>query len=172
MASREEYKDAEGNIPQTGFYRNKDNPSATLDFVFGPLLKLPTLAAVIILSFLISLLITLIYKWTTNQSVMKELKDEIKKLQEQAKQLKEQPDKAMEIHKKVMETNMQYMSHSMKPTLITFLPIILIFGWMQQHFANTGTLLNLGITQLGWLGTYFITTIIFSMLLRKILKLH
>ena len=34
MASREEYKDAEGNIPQTGFYRNKDNPSATLDFVF------------------------------------------------------------------------------------------------------------------------------------------
>ncbi|MBI4141237.1 DUF106 domain-containing protein [Candidatus Woesearchaeota archaeon] len=149
-----------------------DTLNNTLNIILSPLLALPPLWAITLLSFSIALLTTLIYKWTTNQSVMKELKDEIKKLQEQAKQLKDQPDKAMEIHKKVMETNMQYMSHSMKPTLITFLPIIIIFGWMQKNFANAGTLLNLGITQLGWLGTYFITTIIFSMLLRKILKLH
>lgn len=149
-----------------------DNLNNALNYVLGPLLLLSPLWAIILLSFFIALLTTLIYKWTTNQTVMKELKQEIKTLQEQAKQLKEQPDKAMEIHKKVMETNMQYMSHSMKPTLITFLPIIIIFGWMQTNFANAGTLLNLKIIELGWLGTYFLTTIIFSMALRKIFKIH
>lgn len=149
-----------------------DTFNTALHFVLKPFLLLPPFWAIVMLSFFIALLTTLIYKWTTNQSVMKELKQEIKTLQEQAKQLKEQPDKAMEIHKKVMETNMQYMSHSMKPTLITFLPIIIIFGWMQKNFATAGTLLDLRLFQLGWLGTYILFSIIFSILLRKLLKLH
>lgn len=114
----------------------------TLDFIFGPLLKIPTLWAVITLSLLISLLTTIIYKYTTNQQLMKDLKDEIKKLQDEAKQLKENPQQAMEVQKKAMETNMQYMSHSMKPTLITFIPIIILFGWMTANFAYDPILPN------------------------------
>ena len=105
------------------------------DYAFGPLLALPTIWAVIILSILISLITTLIYKWTTNQQLMKDLKDEIKRLQSEAKTLKDQPQKAMEVQKQAMETNMKYMSHSMRPTIITFIPIILIFGWMSAVFA-------------------------------------
>jgi len=30
---------------------------------------------------------------------------------------------------------MQYMKHSFKPTLYTFLPIIIIFGWLNAHMA-------------------------------------
>ena len=30
---------------------------------------------------------------------------------------------------------MKYMMHSLKPTLFTFLPIILIIGWMNAHYA-------------------------------------
>ena len=41
----------------------------------------------------------------------------------------------MELQKKAMEVNMKYMSHSLRPTLITFIPIILIFGWMSAVFA-------------------------------------
>lgn len=113
-----------------------------LNILLGPLLSLPTLWAIIALSFLIALLTTLIYKWTTNQQLMKELKDEIKALQAEAKELKNEPQKAMEVQKKAMETNMKYMSHSMKPTLITFLPIIIIFGWMTANFAYEPTLPN------------------------------
>ena len=109
--------------------------TTTLDFIFGPLLMLPTIWAVILVSFILSLITVLIYKWTTNQQLMKELKDEIKALQTEAKQLKDKPQEAMEVQKKAMETNMKYMSHSMRPTLITFLPIILIFGWMNANFA-------------------------------------
>ena len=30
---------------------------------------------------------------------------------------------------------MKYMSHSFKPTLITIIPIFIIFGWMSHVFA-------------------------------------
>lgn len=106
-----------------------------LNFVFGPLLNLPPLWAVIIMSFLISLIIVVIYKYATNQSVMKQLKDEIKDLQKQMKELKNEPEKAMAAQKKAMQTNMKYMMQSMKATLITFIPIIILFGWLQAHLA-------------------------------------
>ena len=106
-----------------------------LNIVFAPLLTLPILWTIIILSFLISLIIILITKFTTNQALMKNMKEEIKNYQNQAKNLKNDPAKAMELQKKSMEVNMKYMTQSLKPTLITFIPIILIFGWMSATFA-------------------------------------
>ena len=106
-----------------------------LDPVFGPLLKLPSLWTIILLSFFISLIITLIYKYTTNQNLMKELKDEMKEFQKQIKELRNDPQKAMEVQKRSMKTNMKYMSHSMRSTLFTFIPIIIIFGWMNAHLS-------------------------------------
>src|SRR3989344_3026667 len=76
------------------------------DFVFGPVLALPTFWAVLIMSLLISLIITLIYKYTTNQNLMKQLKDEIKELQKEAKELRDKPAEAMKVQKKMMETDM------------------------------------------------------------------
>ena len=106
-----------------------------LNPILGPLLNLPSLWAVVLLSFLISLIITLIYKFTTNQSLMKDLKEEMKAFQKQVKELKSEPEKAMEVQKKSMKTNMKYMSHSMRSTLFTFIPIILIFGWMTANLS-------------------------------------
>jgi len=106
-----------------------------LNVVFGPLLNLPLWLAIIILSFIISVLVIVITKYTTNQKLMKELKDQLKDHQKQIKESKSNPSKAMELQKKAMEVNMKYMSHSLRPTLITFIPIILIFGWMSAVFA-------------------------------------
>lgn len=106
-----------------------------LNVIFAPLLKLPALWAVIILSLLVSLIIILITKFTTDQNLMKRLKEEIKDHQKRIKEVKNEPAKAMELQKKAMEVNMKYMTHSLKPTLITFIPIILIFGWMSATFA-------------------------------------
>ncbi len=103
--------------------------------VFSPLFKIHPLLAIIIISFLISLFITLIYKKFTNQKLMKDLKEEIKELQKEMKELKDKPKEMMKVQKKAMETNMKYMMHSFKPTLLTFIPIIIIFGWLNAHFA-------------------------------------
>lgn len=106
-----------------------------LNPVFSPLLNLPTLWAVILLSFLISLVITLLYKYTTDQNLMKQLKDEMKEFQKEIKELRKEPEKAMQVQKKAMQTNMKYMTQSMKSTLYSFIPIIIIFSWMTAHLA-------------------------------------
>jgi len=108
-----------------------------LGFVFNPLLNLQPFWAILIISLLISVIIVVIYKYTTNQSLMKDLKDEIKTLQKEMKELRSEPEKAMHVQKRAMETNMKYMMHSFKPTLITLLPIILIFGWLTANLAFT-----------------------------------
>ena len=90
---------------------------------------------VLILSLVITVIITVIYKYTTNQNLMKDLKNELKEFQKRVKELKDQPDEAMKVQKRMMETNSKYMMHSFKPMLFTFLPIIIFFGWMNAHLA-------------------------------------
>ena len=113
-----------------------------LNLIFGPLLKLDPFWAILILSFVISLVIVVIYKWTTDQNLMKQLKDEIKEFQKQMKTLKEDPKKMMAVQKQATQTNMKYMMHSLKPTLITFIPIIIIFGWLTANLAYDPILPN------------------------------
>ncbi len=106
-----------------------------LNFVLGPFLWMPPFLGLLILTFLISLAITVSYKYLTDQDLMKELKGELKELQEEMKKLKEDPKKVMKVQKQMMETNMKYMTHSMRPTLYTFIPIIIVFGWLNATFA-------------------------------------
>lgn len=108
---------------------------ALLDPILNPLLQLPVLWSIILLSFIIALIISVIYKFTTDQDLMKRLKGEMKEFQKEMKELKDHPEKMMEVQKKAMQTNMKYMMQSMKSTLFTFLPIIIIFGWMNAHLA-------------------------------------
>lgn len=41
----------------------------------------------------------------------------------------------MQVQKQSMQTNMKYMMHSMKSTLYSIIPIIVIFSWMNANFA-------------------------------------
>ena len=109
--------------------------SSIMDPILNPVLGLHPFFAIMLMSFVIALAMTLVYKWVTNQQLMKQLKEDIKKYQKEMKEHRTDTKKVMEIQKKAMDVNMKYMSHSMKPTLISFIPIILIFGWMQGHLA-------------------------------------
>lgn len=107
-----------------------------LDAIFSPLLKLHPLIGLIILSFLISLIITLIQKFTTNQTRLKEIKEEMKSHQKRMKEVsKEDPQKAMKMQKESMKLTMETMKHSMRSMLYSFIPIILIFSWMSSNLA-------------------------------------
>jgi len=64
-----------------------------LDPIFSPLLKLNPLVGIALISFLISAIITVIYKYVTDQNLMKRLKEEIKAFQKEMKELKDHPEK-------------------------------------------------------------------------------
>ena len=76
-----------------------------LDPVFSPLLQLHPLWGIAIISLILTWIITLVYKWVTDQKLMKELKDDIKSVQKEMKEFKDNPAKVIEIQKKAMEKN-------------------------------------------------------------------
>ena len=112
-------------------------------------------------------------KFFTNQKIMKSLKEDTEYFKKEMQKFKNDPQKLIEIQKKSMETSLKYLKHSLPATLVTLLPLLLIFGWLRQTFPSEQILLILpfGIN-LGWLGSYILFSIIFSIILRKILKIH
>jgi uncharacterized membrane protein (DUF106 family) len=99
------------------------------------ILQINPLILIALISLILSLLINVVYKLTTNQELMKKLKDELKIHQDDMKKHRSDPKKMAEAQKKAMEKNMIYMKHSFKPTLYTFIPLILIFSWFNAHLA-------------------------------------
>ncbi len=106
-----------------------------LNPVLNPLLDLQPWLAIAIIAFMISIFITLVYRYTTNQKLMKKLKEGMKAHQKEMKENRSNPRKMMEIQKRAMEKNMQYMMQSFKPMLFYFLPLIIVFGWLNAHFG-------------------------------------
>jgi len=108
---------------------------AIVDPILSPLLKLNPLLGIAIISFILTLMITLIHKLVSNQEIMKGLKKDMKDHQDEMKKHRSDPKKVMEIQKQVMQKNMEFMKHSFKPMIFTFIPIIIIFGWLNANMA-------------------------------------
>jgi len=120
--------------------------------------------SVIVISFLVTLAMTLVTKKFTNQNRMKELKEIQKACQIKIKEKKD-PKEMMEIQKQMMECSMELMKHSFKPLFITFIPLLILFWWLRGVFSAT----TLGG---GWIWWYIISGIISSIVLRKVLKVQ
>jgi len=101
----------------------------------GFLFDLPPFWAILLISFVLTLATTIVYKYTTDQKRMLELKGQSKKYQERMKASRDDPQKMLKIQNEAMKVNLELMKHSFRPTLYTFLPIILIFWWLNAHLA-------------------------------------
>jgi len=136
--------------------------------IFGFLIIWNPTVGLLIVSFLLTLLISLSYKFLTDQKLLKEHKDDVTRLQKELKGLKDEPQKMMEKQKELMEKNLKMMKHNFKPMLFTFIPLIIIFGWLRETYVPMGKLM-LGMS---WFWIYLISAVIFSMIIRKLLKIY
>jgi uncharacterized membrane protein (DUF106 family) len=110
-----------------------------IDAIFNPLLSLPIWLSILIVSLVVSLILSLLQKYTTNQKLMKELKDDLGKLQKEAKELsKKNPKKALSVQTKILEKNNKYMMQSFKPMFFSMIPILIIFGWLSANYSYIG----------------------------------
>ena len=139
------------------------------NIALGGLIDYNPLIALLIISFILTLITTLAYKYLTDQEKIKALKEEIKQIQNDIKQFKDDPKKMMELQKQSFQKGfVDMMKHQMKPLLFTLIPIFIIFSWLKEAYTPFGDL----IFGLGWFGIYFISAIIFSMILRKLFKVY
>jgi len=117
--------------------------------------------SVIVVSFLITLVMTLVTKKFTNQNRMKELKQIQKACQIKLKDARHDPGEMTKVQKQMMDCSMELMKHSFKPMLYTFLPLIILFWWIRGIYSPVFS---------SWIWWYIATGIISSMILRKVLK--
>ncbi len=117
--------------------------------------------SIVLISFLVTLIMTLITKKFTNQNRMKELKEIQNACKIKLKDNKGNIQKTEEINKEMLQCSMELMKHSMKPMLITFIPLILLFGWIRGIYTEVLS---------GWIWWYIVSGILSSLVLRKVLK--
>lgn len=141
-----------------------------LTLVFGGIVEKWPLGGLIFISLFLTIIITLSYKYLTDQNLLKAHKEESKKIRGEMKDHKDNPEKSMALQKRSLEITLQTFKQSMKPMLYTFLPIIIIFGWLRIVYKEEN--LNfLGFID-GWIWVYIIFSIVFSIVIRKLLKVN
>jgi len=86
------------------------------------------------------------------------------------KQNKENTSKMMELQKKQLEHLPKTFELTMKPVIYTAVPFILLIRWFTDIFKNLGDPKILGF--LSWIWAYILLSLLFSIILRKILKVH
>jgi len=145
-----------------------DSITGFFSLTLGPFSSWSPAGSLLIISFILTLLTTLIYKYTTDQELMKTFKEESKKIQQEMKLLKNDPNKMMEKNKEMMEKNMKVMKQSFKPLIYTFIPFAIIFFGLRNIYEPFGKILF----GLSWIWIYIISSVIFSIIMRKVLKVY
>jgi uncharacterized membrane protein (DUF106 family) len=146
----------------------KNAVHSALDPSVGALLQWNVTIGMIIVVLAITLITTLIQKYTTDQKALKELREEQKILQEEMKKFRDNPEKIAELSKKQMEFLPKTFKLTSRSVLYTGLPFILFFRWFSDFFTTMGNPKFFGF--MTWFWFYFIFTILFSTFLRKWLK--
>ena len=146
----------------------RDGAHAVLNPTAGMLLNWNLTWGMTIIVLIIALFMTLIQKYATDQETLKEMKKEQKLLAEEMKKYREHPEKMIELQKKQFAFMPKMMKISMRPMMYTAIPLILFFRWFMDFFSLIGDPRFFGF--LNWFWFYLIGSILFSSILRKVLK--
>ncbi|MBS3093297.1 DUF106 domain-containing protein [Candidatus Pacearchaeota archaeon] len=121
--------------------------------------------AIILISLVMTLFITVVRYFMTDREKMKEIRDRQKKLRAEMKLYKNHPEKMMKINKKMMEDFPEQMRQSFKPMIITIIPVLLLFTWMKAVFVATAIANT-------WLWWYIGASIVLSIIVSKLFGLQ
>jgi len=110
---------------------------ALLDPIFDPLLSMDPLYLIVLTAFCLTLIITIIYKYVSDQKKIKFLRAETKELQQKmrSKEIREDKEQFEKIQKQMSKHTMDMMKQNFKPMFFTILPALLVFGWMSAHLV-------------------------------------
>ncbi|MBM3233173.1 hypothetical protein FJZ18_03345 [Candidatus Pacearchaeota archaeon] len=142
----------------------KTTGHAILDPTAGALLNWNRDIGMVIIVIMLTLLTSIVQKLTIDKEAMKQLKSEQKALNEEMKIHKDNPQKMMELQKKSFEFLPRTFELTLKPSLFTIAPLILLFRWFSDYFTtNPGVIFGF----FSWFWAYLILTIIIASFLRK-----
>lgn len=118
------------------------------------------ISSILILSLLATIFITIVNFFMVDRTKMKEIKEKQKALRQEVKKYKDNPQKMMEFNKQMIEGMPEQLKHSLKPMIITTIPMLILFVWLRSIFIMTAIAST-------WIWWYIGSSIIFNICLRK-----
>ncbi len=119
-----------------------------LDPILNPLTNYSPALIITIFSLVLAFLSVIIYKLTTNQKYLKELRRKTEKIQKKIRELqkditsKEAQKEMGKLNTELMLISGEQMKASMRSTIFTIIPFLLLFGWLAAHYSYEPLLPN------------------------------
>ena len=136
-------------------------------------LGLPPIVIIFLVSIGVAVLSNLAYKYVTDQAMIRQVREDTKHLQESLK-AQTDPQKKLEIQQQITSLSMKLMPQQFKPMLVTIVPFLLIFTFLNKLFTNVSIIplpfMLFGKPWLGWFGTYLICTLVLMPIFKKVFK--
>lgn len=122
--------------------------------------------SIIVFSAVITFFISIVNFFIMDKDKMKQLKARQKEIQAQLKKHQKEgnQEKMMELNKELLSQTGETLKHSLRPMLITMIPVLLSFNYMRKLFMETAL-------QGTWFWWYLGSAIVFSIFFRKLFKL-
>lgn len=118
---------------------------------------------------------TMIQKRMLDMDLVHSLKADIKKLNNEAKAAKNDVKQLTKITSKQLNVQKQLMSHTMKPAMVSSLPILAALMLFGGYFKDIVVYLPFALpwigSTLGWFGVYIVVALVSTMIFRKLLGL-
>lgn len=105
------------------------------EIIFLPFRSLSPWVGMVIISFLTSLLMLFIFRWTSNQEGIRKVKNRIKAHLLELRLFKDSLSVSLKAQGDILRANLKYIAYSAKPMLVMIIPIILILIQLNLWFA-------------------------------------
>lgn len=122
--------------------------------------------SIVLVGLVITFFISLINYFFMDKDRVREIKKKQKEIQAQIKEHQKagNHEKMMDLNKQLFAHSGEMMKHSIKPMLITIVPIIVLFGFIRNVYATTEIAKT-------WFWYYFVSSIVGSLVFRKVFNL-
>ncbi len=119
----------------------------------------------------LSIMSALVRKAVLDMDKMKEIKEKIKVHQKEMKLATKSGDmkKMQRNQEDMMSLTMENMKLSFKPMIYTFIPFILVFGWLRDQYGLLDVVASVFGFNFGWFWWYFICAMVVSLTVNKVL---
>jgi len=106
------------------------------DLLFLPFRSFNPWAGMVFISLLTGLLMLLIYRWTSNQTGIRRVKDKIKAHLLELRLYKDNMGVTMKAQGQILKANLRYLGLNLKPLLVMIIPLILILAQLNLWFGS------------------------------------
>ncbi|MBN2014340.1 MAG: DUF106 domain-containing protein [Candidatus Altiarchaeota archaeon] len=125
-----------------------------------------------LISAVIVVMSSLVRRVVIGQDKMDAMKNLMKEKQAKFKEISKSGDmkRIQKAQEEMLQLTMENLKHSFKPMLITFIPIILVFGWLRDQYGSLNNVASLFGFDLSWFWWYFICAMVISLVFNKVLE--